>query len=73
MAWGYGMSPILKDREHTILAIAWGPLIQLVVMIDQDEVENSFILDGYYIIKCFEQLSRLSTKQKKLRKSVRFE
>jgi hypothetical protein len=27
LCWGHGMSPILKERPHSMLAIAWGPLI----------------------------------------------
>jgi hypothetical protein len=27
ISWGYGMSPVLKDRPHSMLAVAWGPLI----------------------------------------------
>lgn len=44
------MSPLLKDRPHSILAVAWGPLIQLAVLIDHDEHEKPFYLDGFYIV-----------------------
>ena len=27
MSWGFGHSPILKDKMYSILAIGWGPLI----------------------------------------------
>jgi hypothetical protein len=27
LTWGYGMSPLLKDKPHSMLAIAWGPII----------------------------------------------
>jgi hypothetical protein len=27
LSWGYGHSPIFKDKPYTLLAIAWGPLI----------------------------------------------
>lgn len=27
LSWGYGNTPAIRDRAHSILAIAWGPLI----------------------------------------------
>lgn len=27
ISWGYGKTPILKDKAYIILAVAWGPLI----------------------------------------------
>lgn len=27
IAWGYGHSPTLKDKNFPMLAIGWGPLI----------------------------------------------
>jgi hypothetical protein len=36
MSWGYGMSPVLKDRPHSLLAIGWGPVVQLAVLIDHE-------------------------------------
>lgn len=44
-----------------MLAIGWGPLIQLVVLIDHEDRENPFVIDGYYILRSFDQLiARLS-------------
>ena len=34
ICWGYGHSPALKDKCYSILAIGWGPLIQLCVLND---------------------------------------
>jgi len=34
LSWGCGHSPAIKDRSHSILAVAWGPLIQLIVLLD---------------------------------------
>jgi hypothetical protein len=27
LAWGFGMSPVLKERSHSMLAIGWGPIV----------------------------------------------
>lgn len=27
LCWGYGHTPIFKDKAYSILAIGWGPLI----------------------------------------------
>lgn len=27
LSWGFGHSPVLKERPHSMLAISWGPLI----------------------------------------------
>lgn len=54
ISWGYGMSPVLKDRPHSLLAIGWGPVIQLAVLIDHEETDNPFILDGFYIVHTFD-------------------
>lgn len=54
IAWGFGMSPLLKDRPHSMLAIGWGPLITLIVIIDHEEADQPFVLDGYYIVRTFD-------------------
>ena len=28
LCWGYGHTPVFKDKSYSILAIGWGPLIQ---------------------------------------------
>jgi len=53
MAWGYGRSPCYKHRTQTMLAVAWGPLIQIVLLIPDDEkIEQDihFRVDGQYFI-----------------------
>ena len=54
LSWGNGMSPLLKDQPHSILAVGWGPLIQLAVLIDSEENDKPFILDGFYIVRIFD-------------------
>lgn len=54
LSWGFGMSPVLKDRPHSMLAVAWGPIIQLAVLIDHEENDQPFIIDGYYIVHVFD-------------------
>lgn len=49
--WGHGMTPLNMDRPHSLLAIAWGPYIQVVVLIDHEEREDAFVYDGYYILR----------------------
>jgi hypothetical protein len=51
VAWGYGRTPCFKDRTYALCAIAWGPLIQLVILNELDQ-ENGleFFHDGYYIV-----------------------
>jgi hypothetical protein len=49
--WGHGMTPLNMDRPHSLLAIAWGPYIQIVVLIDHEEREEAFSYDGYYILR----------------------
>ena len=34
LTWGYGHSPVLKDKCYATLVVAWGPLIQLYVLND---------------------------------------
>eukprot|EP00347_Sterkiella_histriomuscorum_P012402 403368713 len=55
LSWGYGHTPAIKDKAHSILAIAWGPLVQLVVLFDSIGTDDMqpFITDGYYVIRNF--------------------
>ena len=50
MSWGFGHSPMCRDKQYVILAFAWGPLTQLLVFRDlqQEEEETNIILEGYY-------------------------
>lgn len=53
MTWGYGRSPIYKHRTQAMLAVAWGALIQLVLLIPDDEKTEhgiDFRVDGQYYI-----------------------
>jgi len=34
MCWGYGKTPFFNFQVFPLLAIAWGPLIQIVVVKD---------------------------------------
>jgi hypothetical protein len=34
-------------QAETLLAIAWGPLIQIAVLKD---IRKSFVMDGYYFV-----------------------
>lgn len=34
ISWGYGHSPVMKDKCYATLAVAWGPLVQLFVLND---------------------------------------
>ena len=53
IAWGYGRTPVFKHRTYALMAVAWGPLIQLLLLVPDDEkaMEGSdFRIDGQYII-----------------------
>ncbi len=47
LAWGYGRTPGSNLQAETLLAIAWGPLIQIAVLKD---IRKSFHMDGYYFV-----------------------
>ena len=49
--WGYGHSPIFKDRMYSILAIGWGPLVQICVLNDIYNIEYAFIDDGWLVME----------------------
>ena len=53
ICWGFGKTPRYNFQNFPLLAISWGPLIQLVVFRDingDSEKHEDFHLDGYYII-----------------------
>jgi hypothetical protein len=51
MAWGFGHSPVFKDRTYAELAVAWGPLVQLTTLLDvMDEKGQVFFDDGYVLL-----------------------
>lgn len=37
-----------------MLAVGWGPLVQLIILIDHEENERPFLLDGYYLVHTFD-------------------
>ena len=49
--WGHGMTPLNKERPHSLLAVGWGPYIQIIVMIDHEDRDKPFVMDGYYILR----------------------
>ena len=51
ISWGYGMCPSQFNKPHSILAVAWGPLIQLIKLIDYETVEEPLVIDGHYILR----------------------
>lgn len=50
MSWGYGHSPVFKDKCYAYLIIGWGPLLQTFILNDVMEPDQIFYDDGYYII-----------------------
>ena len=51
LAWGYGRTSVFKDETYVLLAISWGPLIQLVVVNDIGSQHNEdFFYGGYYFV-----------------------
>jgi len=72
LSWGHGHSPVLKERPHSLLAVSWGPLIQLVVIIDHDDIDSPIIEDGYYILRNFNIGEQKLIKTPRVRRSVRF-
>ena len=52
LAWGFGRTPRYNFQSFPLLAIAWGPLVQLVVLKDVSGTEpnSDFELDGYYLV-----------------------
>ena len=48
LCWGFGKTPRYNFQTFPLLAIAWGPLIQLLVF--KEMGKNDFDVDGYYII-----------------------
>ena len=33
LAWGYGLTPKYRERTYPVLALAWGKVIQLAVLV----------------------------------------
>lgn len=53
LCWGFGKTPRYIDRTFPLLAIAWGPLIQIVVFKDitkDPDSREDLDIDGCYII-----------------------
>jgi len=52
ICWGYGHSPVCKDKCYATLAIAWGPLVQLYVLNNvMEEKQQIFIEDGFHVLE----------------------
>ena len=50
MEWGFGHTPVFKDKCYATLVIGWGPLIQLFVLNDVMESDQIFYEDGYEVL-----------------------
>lgn len=50
VTWGFGHSPIFKDKSYSILAVAWGPLVQLFVLNDVCDPQHPFYSDGFFVL-----------------------
>ena len=50
IAWGYGSSPRIQNKAFALLAIGWGPLIQILVLNDVMDTAQIFVHDGYHVI-----------------------
>ena len=51
LTWGYGYSPMMKDKCYANLVVGWGPLIQMFVLNDITYEKQSFISDGFFVIQ----------------------
>jgi len=51
ITWGYGHSPIFKNKCYATIVIAWGPLIQMYILNDLRSKTETFIADGFHIIE----------------------
>jgi hypothetical protein len=51
MTWGYGHSPVFKDKCYAYLIIGWGPLLQTFILNDVMEPDQVFIDDGFFVIQ----------------------
>lgn len=51
ITWGYGHSPIFKNKCYATIVVAWGPLIQMYVLNDLRSKDEAFIADGYHILQ----------------------
>lgn len=50
MCWGFGHSPVFKDKCYSTLAVGWGPLIQIYVLNDVMDPDATFFADGHHIL-----------------------
>ena len=57
ITWGYGHSPVCKDKCYATLAVGWGPLIQLYVLNNiMDEGGMKFVEDGFHVLNPVQQV-----------------
>ena len=58
MCWGFGSTPTNNWKAFPLLAIAWGPLIQVYVYQAPEEDNNEFFHEGgHYIISSYRPAS----------------
>jgi hypothetical protein len=53
LAWGYGRTPCFRHRTYALLAVSWGALIQIIILVPDEEKgsdSNDFRLDGHYFV-----------------------
>ena len=50
MCWGFGHSPVFKDKCYSTLAVGWGPLLQIYVLNDVMDPDATFFADGHYVL-----------------------
>jgi len=51
ITWGFGHSPIFKDKCYANLIVAWGPLLQMYVLNDVMDQNDVFFEDGYHVME----------------------
>lgn len=48
--WGYGITPVVsREKSKCLLAIAWGKVLQIMILEDPDQGMGGIKFDGYYI------------------------
>lgn len=48
--WGYGITPVVsREKSKCLLAIAWGKVLQIMILENPDKGMSGIKFDGYYI------------------------